>query len=378
MRCLIITPSYLPTLNGMSYATQAHASAMVQLGYESHVMCPARGVISSKNVSVTECNGILLHRVNVGGSGLLWNPISGDMQAVERHIQGLNPDVVIAEGWYSWGSYLLGRMEKGSMKFLIFSHGSSPVTSSVSPVNIVKALGYFLYEQSIQRKILKNVDGALVLSEHKDKRRFADWKLFKRFSIPTVVCANTSIFSQENSRPRKLVQPYVLTNIGEMSKNKNQLLAVEVAKKLSKKLPVRLQFVYPTENSYSREVRRKVASLRMDNAVSYVVGCDRESLRDTINGSTIILVVSSTEAQPLVVIDGLVLGIPFVSTDVGCLRSMSGGVIGAPNELHEKIRCMISDPSAYSKFSLDALNYYKESCAPSVLRKSIKKMLDAI
>jgi glycosyltransferase involved in cell wall biosynthesis len=362
----------------MSYAAQAHAQAIAQLGYESHVMCPASAGTSTIDVEPPNDDGIVLHRVNVAGSGLMWNPISGDLDAIERYIQELNPDVVIAEGWYSWGSYLLGRMSKGRMKFVIFSHGSSPVTRSLQPANLMKAFGYLLYEKSIQKSILQNLDGALLLSKHKDNRRFSDWKLFEKLSIPMTFCANTSIFPSDQMRPKEAVRPYVLTNIGEMSKNKNQLLAVEVARKLSKKLPIHLRFIYPAENSYSKEVRKMVASLRMEESVSYIVGCERKSLMDIVSGSSIILVVSYTEAQPLVVIDGLALGVPFVSTDVGCLRSMSGGVVSEAKNLDKELESVLSDPGIYSRLSLDALNYYKEFCDPSVTMGSLKKALDTI
>jgi glycosyltransferase involved in cell wall biosynthesis len=372
MKCVILTPSYLPTLNGMAYAADLHAQLLISLGVNTHIICPNVHGEPSNSVSNS---GAFVHRFNVGGSGLFWNKIWGDLQGVEDKIVELGADLVIAEGWYTWGSYLLGRMPKGDRKFFLASHGSSPVKKSIKPSDIIKWFGYTLYDQKTQLSIIRKLDGALLLSTHQDNERFSDGVLLKKHSIPVFVCSNSSIFLKNDEQPRSLNSPYTLTVIGEMSENKNQLLAVDLLGELLNLHHVRLQLVYPMENSYSAQVRSTVEQKNMSDHVTYLVGKHRNQLKEAISRSALILVVSNTEAQPIVVIDGLALGVPFVSTNVGCLSSMGGGLTGSTDELISIVDRIFCDPAGYLQLSTDALEYYKDHCSVEVARRVIGEML---
>jgi glycosyltransferase involved in cell wall biosynthesis len=61
--------------------------------------------------------------------------------------------------------------------------------------------------------------------------------------------------------------------------------------------------------------------------VRYLDGSDREIVRQNLAGSQIKVLTSSWEAAPLVLLETMAAGKPWVSTDVGCVRSWPGGIV---------------------------------------------------
>ena len=157
-----------------------------------------------------------------------------------------------------------------------------------------------------------------------------------------------------------------------MSQNKNQLAALKILKKAPQITEIR--FYYQTENQYSREVKSKAIKDNIFNAV-HITGLDRTQIIESLHDVNLIICLSKTEAQPLSIIDGLSLGIPFLSTPVGCIPSLSGGITAKLNEMPRHIQFLAENRNQLTKLSNEALSFFRAHHSKDVLRKKIGELL---
>ncbi len=53
----------------------------------------------------------------------------------------------------------------------------------------------------------------------------------------------------------------------------------------------------------------------------------RDSIRAAYRAADCVVLSSRRETQPLVLLDSMAAGKPFITTDVGCVRDFSGGLV---------------------------------------------------
>src|SRR4051812_37605799 len=109
MKIHIHTPSFFPSLVGMTYATHVHASLLQELGANVTVIAPA-----ASPAHVTDATDYTVRRFELRGSGLPWSPLGGELDAVVRFTEREKPDIVIAEGWFTTGAALLPQLARFS------------------------------------------------------------------------------------------------------------------------------------------------------------------------------------------------------------------------------------------------------------------------
>jgi glycosyltransferase involved in cell wall biosynthesis len=361
----IFTPSYFPNLNGMTYATHAHAVSLLRAGHEVHVYCGNQG-------SETCRDGVHIHRHYIKGSGLLWSRVRGDTDKLINDLKALSPDAIISEGWHTWGTHILPRLRFLNSRILLISHGSADLRIKNIILDSIRWLGYTIYQKFNQNEILKSLHGAAVLSFHRDNGRFRDYQYFDEFNIKTYKVPNSSSIQNIN-KPKHLSKNNAVTIVGEMSKNKNQLGALSVLKKTNKVKTV--NFIYQKNNKYSKSVRN-LAKNYPKIRFNFLAGMSRDELNNYISNSDLLIITSKTEAQPLVAIDALAMGTPFISTEVGCISSMKGGIVCNTNNMHEVIDQLLNDPDAYLKLSQQAIEYYKCEHSIQATDKALTSLLE--
>jgi glycosyltransferase involved in cell wall biosynthesis len=75
-----------------------------------------------------------------------------------------------------------------------------------------------------------------------------------------------------------------------------------------------------------RQLHRKRPSLG-NRRVFILDTVPRDLTWAAFHHATLFLMMSEREAQPMVILEAMAAGLPFVSHDVGCVRTMNGGVI---------------------------------------------------
>lgn len=86
----------------------------------------------------------------------------------------------------------------------------------------------------------------------------------------------------------------------------------------------------------------------LDNFLSFHEGVSGARLRNEYRRSRVFLYGSHTECQPLVLLDAMAAGTPFISRASGCIDSMMGGVaVHDENEAAAQLNILLDDTSRW-------------------------------
>ena len=357
----------------MTYAAHGHAQQLAQLGADVWLVTGGKGE-PRQYPSVS--GDYQVKTFDVAGSGLPWSRIRGDLAAVLEFTRTLAPDLVIAEGWYTWGASILPRLRCYSRHCVISSHGAADKTiGEIKLSRIFRSLIYRYFEKFRSGKILDVLSGAMVLSPRIDNDRFADQQQFKQRGIPTFVSPNFSNYISAVS-PRPLSPARRLLHIGEMCTNKNQRLAIRTLAVLPQNYCLELAF--PEENEYFRNLKLEAQRLGVSDRIEYTIGLNRTQLEASFQCASLLLILSHTEAQPIVAIDAICTGLPFVATPVGCIAEFEGGLIAEPKDIATAVQSIHASSEIYQSFSRAAIAHYHKACSALISEQSLGRLLSSL
>jgi glycosyltransferase involved in cell wall biosynthesis len=376
MRVVILTPSFLPAYNGMTFATLQHASMLTDLGHHVTVVASCPCEHRDEVAATLSERGMSFLPAGLAGSGLISRPVVGDVGSLVECVAALEPNVVVVEARFFWGYHLIPVFKQRGLTVALISHGSPATRFAWSVRWVLKTAAYVYYALMYERRILRAVDGVAVLSAHEDNERFRDARLYRQLGFSPIVVANTSIESaaaqvrKVGGEPGKLR----IAVVGDMSPLKNQLAAVGIAQGNDAVSFVR--FYFPAETEYSRMLASRARAKGIAN-FQYRTGLDREAIIRSLGDIDLMLCLSTTEAQPLSIIDGLACGLPFLSTPVGCLPSMKGGVVSDIPGMRGVIRQLAGDAGAMEDLAREARVFFEMAHSESAVKPALAALITA-
>lgn len=357
----------------MSYATHGHAMLLAKLGADVTVIAPGQG---SDALECPTTGDYAVRRYDIGGSGLPWSPVTGQVDQFLSDVARTSPDIVISEGWYTWATTLLPRIRPFAKHVVLASHGAAEKRlTSLSPDRIFRANVYRLFERFMSGRIINSLSAAVVLSRFEDNDRFSDTAHFAKHGIPVFACPNFSAFEPKLAA-RTLPQVKCLLHVGEMAENKNQIAAISLLASLP--ADYSLEFAFPLPNDYMLKVQATAAGLGVSSRVVYTQGLDRGQLQPVYDRASLLLILSRTEAQPIVAVDALCRALPFASTSVGCMpemAAMGGGIVAALADLRQAILTIHASPGAYADRSRAALVSHRQNFSRAQASQVMQELL---
>jgi glycosyltransferase involved in cell wall biosynthesis len=174
------------------------------------------------------------------------------------------------------------------------------------PLYWIRGAGHRL----VQRALLSAVDLVLAVSES-TKRQLIDGLGLKKKSVavaPTGV--PHSFFAVHPDPPADALR---LLFLGNLSKEKNPVAAVEVTHLLSKEMPVHLRVV--GEGPLQEDLASRVGLLGLTEVVTFAGSVEDVSAH--LAWSDLLILTSETEGLPGVVLEAAAAGVPAVAFDVG-------------------------------------------------------------
>lgn len=376
MRVVILTPSFLPSYNGMTFATLQHAAMLTDLGHHVTVAASCPGEHREEVAASLAARGMGFLPVDISGSGLLSRPVVGDVNSAIEQIAVLRPDVVLVEGRYFWGYHIIPLMVGRGMRIGLISHGAAASRFAWSIGSVAKWVIYGAYGWVRERRILRAIDAVAVLSAHEDDERFRDARLYRRLGLVPIVVGNTSLESVTSDVQKSVGESGRLriAVVGDMSPLKNQMAAVGIAE--SNDAVSFVRFYFPAETEYSRLLASRAREKGIAN-FQYRTGLDREAIIRSLGDIDLMLCLSTTEAQPLSIVDGLARGLPFLSTPVGCLPSMKGGVVSDIPGMRGIIRQLAGDAGAMEDLAREARVFFEAAHSESAVKPALAALITA-
>lgn len=334
-KLLLLTFTYRPNADGVAEASTALASGMAAMGYQVTVVT---SIVSGRHKS--DFLPVIVEEFAITGFGFSEQAPPEEIARYQNFLREATFDVIICECFDAWPVQLAIPLLKHiqGVKILV-SHGFSAhiwYPHSRFPWGL-GAWGRSLLSCFSFPKKLRMFDHAVFLSERRDFGRFFDHTLAHLSAYPrhSVVPNGVVPFptSENFANFRKIfgiTTKLCLLCVANYSERKNQLLTVRAFQRAA--LPdATLVLIGSNFNTYSTKV--KLACADAHSRVLFLENVSRDLICAAFLQSDIFILTAKEETQPIVLLEAMATGLPFISTNTGCVSDFDGGIM-ADGEKH--------------------------------------------
>lgn len=360
MKILIVTFTFPPEANGVSHVADAHAKGFLSKGHRVSV---ATSFNPERNIGQLRKEGMEIFQFNVKGSGNIRVGYSGDIKSYQKFLADCDADIILFHCWQAWSTNLAIPMFPFiKSKKILISHGVS-ANSILSIKNIFNWLCWRPYIWKMPQ-ILRSFDHVVFLCNRQDKDRFYDFYLanklgFKRYSIIPNGTYEINDRHLDNFKDKfKIVTKRMLLSVSNYEPIKNQRFILKAFAK-SRIIDATLVFIGGKKNKYSAALEKIAQKMGIKEKVLLLEKLSKDEITSAYLSADLFLFSSLSEAQPLVVLDAMRAGVPFISTNVGCVADFPGGyIVKSESEMAMKIRELIENDVLRSRLGEEG----KEAC----------------
>ncbi len=346
MRILHLTHHYPPSISGVSNVLAAISERLAQRGHEVHVISSrSRGTASHEVL-----NGVSIRRFDVTGNAV--RGLRGEVREYVETVLNFPGDVVVIHCAQAWPlDALLPSLQRVKPAVVYVGHGLT--------------LGDPMYDEYFNRlaQALRDVNRMVALSAILEEVPFwVQHGLDEPVIIPNGVDIAAFNSSRQNVRAKWGIgeRPW-LVSVSNHSPVKGHHRLFEVARRICEELPEATTTVigdpYPAKKWrlgrlgvkggcwYPCRLRAAVTP-----GVSLRWNVPRAGVVSAVQEADLVLITSTREASPLVVLESMAAGTPWVSFDVGCVREHVGGVVvHSSEEMASAAVSLLRDADARSK-----------------------------
>lgn len=349
LKILITAEQYPPVLSGIATVVSELAYALSKQG---HVVTVATKKIQGRDLSVHPDIKIVEFDIQ-GNFGSYYR---GETKAYIDFVLNSDADVIINECVQTWNADLLfPYLDQIRAAKILHSHGFSLLTfKSRNPWANLKAKFYY----RALNKYLQKYNRVLILSNsaselpYFEKHQFTNYEILPN-GVPEQLIAST---------PKTIGDMPYLLSISNYYPMKNQEFVLRAYYQSG--ATVKIIFIGAAEiHGYLAQLKTLKQSL--DNKygwrdVEFLYGLSRAETEGYLKAATLFLHGSKLEAFPIVILEAMATGTPFISTDVGNVKTLMGGkVVYSENEMASAINELLSDSNQYARYAqlgLDEVN----------------------
>lgn len=357
MNIIFTVNTYYPYKDGVQAVTTYQAEGLAKRGHSVTVITSI-----APNAPIEEVhNGVKIIRIRIYTKHAIHR---GNKKEYQTKILELcqNADVVInvcmQTGMTDWMLPILDKIK--CVKFL-YMHGMVEFNWSKknfrSPIALASKIWNnirwsFLYHG--QKNNILKYDAISQLHEFDAANLY-----FKRkYDLKCMILGNAAdddFFSSSCLELEDLPKQYILL-IANYIERKNQMQSLEVFYESDVSKDWGMIFIGSEKTSYYDILceKKKILEKKYGNKdVRLLVNIPRERIPSYVKNSDLYLMSSNWEAFPISIIETMAAGIPFLSTDAGCVRFLPGGIIAKTRKemiywmnvltQHEQIRKKLGD-----------------------------------
>jgi glycosyltransferase involved in cell wall biosynthesis len=335
-RLLILTPSYPPSKDGVANAAALLAEGLAARGHEVAV-----GTVwhPERAPSAPGSNPVVQH-FKLQGSPSWTDPLRGETNQLKRLVAEFRGDAVLCLGPDAAPTVLaMQTFAKVPAPKVLVSHGF-PLHHKVPwHPKFPWGLGTWLSWQPFLWQLpwlLRRFDRLVFLSGQRDFGRFLDHRVAHLVArrriqvIPNGVEWKIAPAHRPDFRRTNGLQDALLfLCVAYYCDLKNQLMALRAYRRA--RIPnSALVFIGAELNDYSLQMQQldqQLAPAFPEGRVLLLEKLDRAPTEAAFAAMDAFVLASKTEAQPIVLLEAMAAGKPFISTDVGCVRELPGGLV---------------------------------------------------
>jgi glycosyltransferase involved in cell wall biosynthesis len=336
MRVVVVSRSWpIYERSGLALAAAQHVRLLAQVGYEV-VIVGAQPEVLRENLPVAAAYHVAAH-----GSGALYAPARVDRFALRCVLQRAGADLVLVEAWQTALTEAAVDVAHAlGVPVLMVSHGLSVHPYTCSWRDVLRSWGWLWYRYVTLPARLRRLSALTALDLAAPSPRLYDRDLARRLGVPVWPLVNAPQYQCLTVAGRATRRRQVIV-VGYYSPVKNQLDALRVMAGLTD--DVQLCLVGPRRGRYYERCARMAARWGLAKRTRFVEDheCD---LAAEIGASLVLLAPSRTEVLPIVLLEAMACGTPFVATPVGAVPQLGAGLLAqSVGALRQQVQRLLED-----------------------------------
>lgn len=356
--------------DGVAQACSILAEGLVNKGWQVTVATSQYSDDGLPNLSVTEnVNGVTIERFKIKSYHGGKININTEESRYINYIKNGSFSIIISQCWDAWTTTLLHKVinDLNFLKVMV-SHGYG---KHVYIWSWRTTLGFGTWLRGLKwtfqnlPRMIKSYDKIIFLSDKKGCGRFFDKTMASLIGhsgievVPNSI--DQSLFDGDDDTFRTIhgigPGPMVLC-VANYSEGKNQKLATQIFLKANVPRST-LVFIGSNLNSYGREALQYSLNSRNKSKECRVIFLEKIARKDIISAyktTDIVLLTSRAETQPIVLIEAMAAGKPWISTNTGCVDRMEGGIVClSHNELLVALKNLMNSPASRELLGAEGL-----------------------
>jgi glycosyltransferase involved in cell wall biosynthesis len=380
MKCLVLTSEYPPSKGGVGNAAAAFSREMASRGWAIAIATVA---VSGQPEEEVYREGTV-HRLALSGTANFWHPLSGDIARFKSLLKNFRPDVAVIHGWQGWCVEAMPMLQQAEVPVILQSHGFGMhyiPWNARPPFGLKIWAGYLPFILHLPQ-FIRSLHALSVLGNKPEfLNGFDHWIAVKSGCQNVITIPNGVEEVQGSSEPfyescPSAIGKRLILNVANYCDRKNQLLTLEVARQPNM-VENFFVFIGSEENDYSRMLRSKALSWGLKNRVAIITDVPRDITESAVMACDIALMTSKWEMQPLFLLEAMSAGKPWVSSEVGSVRELRGGIVTSlkASDLGTSISSLLEDSLRRKQLGSDGHAQWLVEFSPSVVYDRWQKLL---
>ena len=327
MKIVFTTHTYYPEKNGVQVVTEYLAEGLAKKGHEVHIITEMLSGEKKEDihndVNINRVVAKVVHTFNIGEKKEFQELLLEKCKNADALI-----NVCTQTALTDWSFPVLNKI---SCKKVLYLHGIIDLKinkndfTSISTLShkIWNCLRYKLYYMRAG-KYFKMYD--LVTQLHTFDRGYRFFE--KKYGTKSVVMENAAENTFFN-HASQICKDYILS-VANYLPIKNQEMLLQAFYRSNLPENAKLILIGSTKNSYYSKLinlKQQLDCQYGTRNVELLTGVPRSDIYKYTKEAKIYLLGSRAEMFPISIIEAMASGIPFISTDVGCVKYLPGGVV---------------------------------------------------
>lgn len=365
MRFGITVSSYYPAKDGVQFVTQALAEGLVKDGHEVYVITSNYLGCSDNEIH----NGVIIRRVDIRNKAMLFFGNKEEYQGLVEELSKKVDIMIFAGVQRTSTAWVLPLLKDLHVRKYLYVHGIHEykwIANDFSSVKnfMIKALRnirWFIFYKYNKRNF-KYLDGTFQLHKKDCGYQYFE-KVLKGKNYVLENFVEDLFFEDEFLNYIKKNQFIYVANYCD---HKNQMLLLKAIYMTHS--DANLIFIGSKKNSYYQKLinlKKQLDKQYGERNVEFLVGLSRREIASLLAQSKAFVMTSKIEKFPISILEGMAVGTPFISTNVGIVSELPGGVIVdyRPDAIAKQMDSYLNDTNKYQMLQDQAKKYAEQSAS---------------
>ena len=334
MKILIVSFTFPPQVGGVAEVARTQAVGFAARGHEVTVATE----FDPRRDQTHGFGRFTVRQFKVAGSDVSGG-CRGEIAAYQDFIATHEADILLFNCWQNWATDMaIPTLPRTRAKKIMLSHGFDAHVWKRQP-HFPWGLGAWLRAQPYvwrMPRLMRAFDRLVFLSARRDASRFFDVWLAQRVCPERITVIPNGVHLGEFSRPRddfrktySTTTKFLVLGVANYDERKNQLGTLRDFMAANRD-DATLVFIGGEFNDYQARVATAHAELRQrfpKAKVLFLKKVPKEMIYAAYQAADVFILGAKHETQPLAILDAMAAGVPFISTNAGCVSEFPGGLV---------------------------------------------------